>query len=124
MAKSISSIVVNAALSYIKENVTKLLVCSEQPTTVAMAVSTEMLASYAIASTEFTLADGDVSGRKVTVGSAVSFAVSNTGSAQHVALVDGGNSVLLVVTTCTNQTLTAGNTLTVPAWDYEITNPT
>ena len=43
MAKSISSLVLNAALSYIQANATRMTVCSEQPTTVAMAYSTEKL---------------------------------------------------------------------------------
>jgi hypothetical protein len=32
-------------------------------------------------------------------------------------------SALLYVTTCTSQALTAGNTVTVPAWDIEIADP-
>ncbi len=124
MAKSISSLVLNAALSYIQANATRMTVCSEAPTTVAMAVSTEKLASTIMSAGNYTVSAGSVSGRRCVVSAVNSIIVSVTGSAQHVALVDATNSVLLCVTTCTNQTLTAGNTVNVPTWAYEINNPT
>lgn len=125
MGKSVHDNVLDGALSYVKSNANRLCVCSMEPTTVAMAVSTEMLAWLSIASGQFTIQNGSVSGRRITVNSGVSFAVSFTGSAQHVAICGVSLvSVLMLVTTCTNQTLTAGNTLTVPEWDYEIADPT
>lgn len=35
----------------------------------------------------------------------------------------GDGSDLLYVTTCTSQSLTSGNTITFPAWDIEIADP-
>jgi hypothetical protein len=125
MAKSVAYSVLDAALSYIKYNANRLCVCSQQPTTIAMAVSTEMLAWLSIASTDLSLWAGSVNGRRIVVASAISFAVSVTGSAQHVCLAAASCTMsgLLLVTTCTSQVLTAGNTLTVPEWDYEIADP-
>jgi len=47
--------------------------------------------------------------------------VDSSGSAQHVALCS--SDTLLYVTTCTAQQLTQGNTVTIPAWDIEIADP-
>jgi hypothetical protein len=46
--------------------------------------------------------------------------VDTTGTAAHVALVGSTGSTLLLVTTCTTQALTTGNTVNIPAWDDEI----
>jgi len=48
--------------------------------------------------------------------------VSNTGTAAHVALTNGSDTLILV-TTCTEQVLTAANTVTVPTFDDEILDP-
>ena len=130
MGKSVGDNVLDNGLSYVRWNANRFCVCSAEPTTVAMAVSTEMLAWYSCTSTDFSIANGSVSGRRIIMASAISFAVSVTGSAQHVAVVGVVGaapslvSYLMLVTTCTNQTVTAGNTLTIPEWDYEIADPT
>jgi hypothetical protein len=46
--------------------------------------------------------------------------VDVTDDAEHVAWWDSDNSALLLVTTCTLQALTTGNTVNVPAHDFEI----
>lgn len=125
MAKSVHDDVLDAALSYVKTNGTRLCVCSTQPTTHTEALTTYMLAIKTISSSDYTgPANGDTNGRKVTVNAANSVSVTNSGDAQHVAVVDFANSKLLYVSTCTLQTLTAGNTVNVPAWDIEISDPT
>lgn len=70
---------------------------------------------------DFTLGAGDVSGRKLTVSQQDSLDISDDGDATHLAIDDGVN--LLVVTTCTTQTLTQGGTVTVAAWDVEFRAP-
>lgn len=120
MAKWQNDLILDAALDYIKNNVTQLAVCNAQPTTYAEATSTYKLAlKTGLTSGSFTgPANGDTNGRKLTVNSQAAIAVDLSGDATHVALCSG--SVLLYVTTCTLQTLTSGNTVTVPAWDVEI----
>lgn len=74
--------------------------------------------------TDFTKADGDTSGRKVTVAAKSGVTVDASGTANHIALVTVSGSVVRYVTTCTSQVLTAGNTVNIPAWDVELADPT
>lgn len=82
------------------------------------------LGSIVVDATDFTLANGDVSGRKVTVAAQTGIAINVTGDADHVALVDIANDRLLHVTTLPLQTVTAGNTANTAAWDAEFADVT
>ncbi len=125
MGKSVHADVLDAALSYISANADRISVCSTEPTTY-----TELITTYklAISSTPtFTGPQaGDAGGdsRKLIVDEEASITVDSSGDAEHVGLGDSSNTKLLYVTTCTLQALTAGNTVTVPAWDIEIGSPT
>ncbi len=101
-----------------------LCVCAGQPTTYASAVAqgAQMLARHKVSTGDFTKADGDANGRKVTIAQQTSIPVSASGGANHVVLVTG--STIHYITTATSQTLTAGNTLTINAFDIEIADPT
>lgn len=103
---------------------TALVVCSAQPTTYAEATATYALADVVTDGTDFAKANGDTSGRKVTVAQQPDVPIDTSGSANHVALVRTADSTLLYVTTCTAQSLTSGGTVTVPAWDIEFADPT
>lgn len=120
MAKWANDSVMDAALDKVATG-TILTVCSAQPTTRTEAVTTYALADVVISGGDFTKANGDTSGRKVTVAQKASVAVDATGTATHIAVCDSTN--LLYVTTCTSQALTSGNTVTVPAWKIEIADP-
>lgn len=124
MGKSVHDDVLDGALNILKNNATRLTVCSSQPTTYTEGNATFALADVTIDSTDFTNANGDTSGRKTTIATQTAFPVDSSGTAQHIALLDVANSKLLYVTTCTSQALTAGNTVTTPAWDIEIADPT
>lgn len=121
MAKSVDDSVLDGALNIIKNNANLMIACSAQPTNRTEAVTTYALADVAMASGDFTIANGDTSGRKVTVAAKSGVAVDATGTATHIALVSA--TTLLYVTTCTSQALTAGNTVNFPAWDIEIADP-
>lgn len=125
MAKSVHNDVLDAALNYIKNNCTRLVVCSTEPTTFTEANATYALADVTVDSADFTAADGDVSGRKLTVAQQASVLIDASGTAAHIALLDVTNSKLLYVTTCTSQALVANgsNTVTIPAFDIEIADP-
>jgi hypothetical protein len=74
---------------------------------------------------DFVIADGDVSGRKITVTAQNSAAVVADGTAGHVVLATGGATDLLrYVTTCASQAVTNGNTANVGAWAVEVEDPT
>lgn len=124
MAKSVHDDVLDGALNIIKNNCTRMVACSAQPTTYTEANATYALADVTMASGDFTNANGDTSGRKTTVAAKSSVTVDTSGTANNVALLDVTNSKLLYVTTCTSQALTSGNTVNFPAWDIEIADPT
>jgi hypothetical protein len=109
------------------DDCTLLTVCSSQPTTYAEATVNYKLADVVMTAGagngDYTLANGDASGRKLTVLQQTNMDIDANGTAAHVALCISGSSTLVYVTTCTSQQLTAGGTVTVPAWDIEIADP-
>lgn len=125
MAKWANDAVMDAALDYIADNADLLHVCTTQPADYSGIAAVE-LASVALTAGDgngdYTIANGDTSGRKLTVAQQASISVTATGTAQHIALSNGSDT-LIYVTTCTGQSLTSGNTVTVPAWDIEIADP-
>jgi len=124
MAKTFHNDVPDAALDVVALS-DILTVCNAQPTTRTEAVTTYKLADIALTpgdgNGDFVVADGTVSGRKVTVTEQAAIDVDTTGTATYVALCDATR--LLLVTTCTSQGLTQGNTTTVPTWKFEIADP-
>lgn len=126
MAKWANDNVMDAALDYIA-TADRLFVCKDQPSDYADAASTEDLATVTLTAGDgngdYTIAD-DTSGRKVTIAEQATITVDHTGTATHIALGIAGSSTLVYVTTCTSQALTAGNTVTVPAWTIGIGDPT
>lgn len=120
MAKWSKDSVMDAALDVIATG-TIITVCSAQPTNRTEAVTTYRLADVTVDSGDFSKANGDINGRKLTIAQQDNVPVDTTGTATHVAICDGTD--LLYVTTCTSQLLTSGNTVTLPAWDAEIADP-
>lgn len=124
MAKTVPDAMLDAAFDWL-DQANLQVVCSAQPTTYTEATSTYALADVAMTvNTDYTKANGDTSGRKVTVAAKSGVTVDASGTATHLALVSSGDSTLRYVTTCTSQVLTAGNTVNIPAWDVEIADPT
>jgi len=127
MAKSIHNDVLDAALAHIADEGDRLFVCSAEPTNYTEASATYALADHilteGIAGADYAIADGDGSGRKLTISEQADITVDTTGDATHIAICDSVGQVVLLVTTCTSQGLTSGNTVTVPAFDDEIADP-
>jgi hypothetical protein len=115
-----ADVVLDAAANKIG-TATRQTVCSGEPANFA-GIAAVLLASVVTDAGDFTVANGDVSGRKVTVAQQASVPITNSGSATHVAYDDG--SALLAVTTCTAQALTSGGTVTIPAHKFEFGDPT
>ena len=122
MAKSASTEVMLQGLNYIQANSKRLFVNSSAPTNYTQASATFMLAEHTLTSADFTLSTGDASGVKVAMSSQTTIAVSASGTANHVSVCT--TSGIIFVTTCTTQALTTGNTVSVPAIDNEIADPT
>lgn len=121
MAKSCHDDVLDGAWDVL-DQADLMTVCAGQPTTRTEAITTFKLADVAMTpNTDYTKANGAVSGRKVTMAAKSAVPVDTSGTADHVALVDGTR--LLYVTTCTGQVLTSGNTVNVPAWSAELEDP-
>lgn len=124
MAKWANDAMMEAALNYVRSNCDKMVVCSAQPTTYAEANATYALADVTMTvDTDYTLANGDTSGRKITLAAKSGITIDASGTATHIALIKTGDSTLRYVTTCTSQALTPGGTVDVPAWDIEIYDP-
>lgn len=100
---------------------TQIHICSAEPTSYAEASSTYELAGAAMTGS-YTAAAGDVSGRKNTVPAQTGIPIGSSGTANHVAITNGTDT-LLKVTTCGAQALTAGGTVDTNAFDHEIQDP-
>lgn len=123
MAKAVADAVLDAALDKIATGI-RLVVCSAEPANfagIAAVALADVTLTAGDGNGDFTIADGDASGRKVTVSQQTDIPIDTTGTATHVVIDDG--TTLLLVTTCTSQALTSGGTVTVPAWDDEIADP-
>ena len=124
MAKAVPTAVLDLILDKFATG-TRLCVCSGQPANFA-GIAAVLLASVVMTAGDgngdYTKSAGDVSGRKVRVLIQSAIAIANSGTATHVTLDDG--AALLACTTCTAQALTSGGTVTVPAHDWEISDPT
>lgn len=125
MAKKYADSVFDGALA-VADNATTVHVTSAEPANHAgiAAVSLADIAVTAGAGNgDYTISDGDVSGRKLRLAAQSGVTVDASGTATHVVGTDG--TTLLWCTTCTSQALTSGNTVDIPAFDpVELTDPT
>lgn len=115
--------ILDAGLLLIKNNVNKRIACSAYPTTYAEANATYALADVAVSSSDFTIANGDTSGRKVTIAAKTGVTVDANGTVTHEALVDTVNSKLYYVTTTPSQGVSLGGTVDMGLWKDEIADP-
>lgn len=112
--------VLDNGLQYIEDHCDEVHICSALPTTYAEAQTTYDLGVKT--SPSFTgPANGDASGRKMTVDAIADGAVSATDTATHWALVYTGNSELLAAGPLdSSQAVTSGNGFTLTAFDVEL----
>jgi hypothetical protein len=116
MGKKQADIVLDQSLNYISTNATEYYVCTSEPTDRADAIATSVTA--AITPSYTGPADGDVSGRKLTIDAVSDEALTASGTVNHLALCSG--TTLLYVTTATPQPVSSGGTVSIPSWDIEI----
>lgn len=124
MAKIVHDDVLDGALNIIKNNATRMVACSAQPTTYTEGNATYALADVTVSSTDFTIANGTTSGRKATVAAKTGVTVDASGTVTHVCLLDVANSKLLYVTTTTSQAVVNPGTVDIGSWVIEIADPT
>ena len=120
MAKVIPDSIIDLMLDQIEGD--NVHVCSAEPTTYTEAATTYQLATQSISGANITAANGDTSGRKNTYAPATGTNIDSSGLANHVAISTG--TTLLLVTTCTSQTLTSGGTVDIGSFAHEIGDPT
>ena len=124
MAKATSNDVLDAACAKIATG-TRVVVCSDEPEDfegIASVALADVTVTAGDGNGDWTIGDGDVSGRKVTLAQQADVEIDASGTATHISVDDG--STLLAVTTCTSQALTDGGTVTIPAIDWEFNDPT
>ena len=115
--------VYDAALQVLIDDGDRLDLCSQEPTNYTEATSTYSLGNQTTI-TIGTIADGDVSGRKVTVSATSGGTIGTTGTATHYAISDTtGTQLLAAGELTTSQQVVSGNTFTTEAFDIEIPDP-
>lgn len=124
MAKWSNDKILDKGLEYLRDNSTIMTACTDQPADFADATTNFKLADIAVSAVDLPITDGTTSGRRIVVASKTAIPIDTQGTITHVALSDTVNSELLYVTTVSNQQiLYAGNTLNLPAWEVNITDP-
>lgn len=121
MAAGVSENAMDAALDYIIGRATHLVILSGDPGDFAGIAAAE-LGRIAVSAGDFTKADGDGAGRKLTVGTKTGVSTSATGTATHVALIDNAGSELLALNEMSATNITAGlavDTNAFTAWSIE-----
>jgi len=120
----------DAALSWVKTNGAKMYVCTASVSSASVPSYTKITSTAALTGAismaslaSVALANGDTSGRKLAVPQKASVAVTGSGTAARICLVNSSGSVVTYITTCTSQALTSGNTVTIPTWDIELRDP-
>ena len=115
--------VFDAALQVLIDDGDRLDLCSQEPTNYTEATSTYSLGNQT-SITIGTIADGDVSGRKVTVSATSGGTIGTTGTATHYAISNvAGTQLLAAGDLTTSQQVVSGNTFTTEAFDIELPDP-
>ena len=129
MPKYLNLDVLDQGLALIKSGTQRIVVMRNYTAGMAYAtVVSNIIASSAATSADFTLADQGTLGRKCTSTSRLSTtatATSVSGDDLHFALLDDSSSRVLAVTDeSSNQVVTIGNIVTIPALTCNANQPT
>ena len=125
MAKFLSTIVLDAAATIIRDNAAKIAITSQAPAGSTGATAIADVETYTLAvttlttgaSTSFSIANSSVTGRKITISEQVSIAVAATGVANNVVLYSSVSNVVYAYTSCSTQSLSdTANKVTIPEW--------
>lgn len=124
MSRFLATSVMDASLNKVA-TATIMTVCEGQPANRTEAVTNKggtnkKLADVALIPADLVVGPGDngLNTRKVTIAQKSGVLVDETGQANHVALSDALE--LLLVTTCNPVTLTKNNHVTFPSFKYEV----
>jgi len=120
MGKTVNDIVLDAPLNLVKTTGVLLTVCSAQPTNYEDATGLYMIAQIPMAQTDYTITDGDISGRKAVVATKVGV-TTNAGISNHLAICS--DTLVLYTDTCAPKEFTAGEPIVVNSWKIEFGDP-
>ena len=121
MGKFASTDVLDGSLNIVR-SATRMVAVSGEPASYAAAFAGR-LTEAVLTVGDFTLAAGDISGRKVNIAAKGGLSVLAAGTADHIALIDVAGSRLLYVTTCPAQALVLGGAVSIAGWSVEIAAP-
>lgn len=123
MGKWINDTSLDASLNHTADNGSQLDVTSDSstPTDLSNSLASTSLTTGTSGS-DYSISNGDTSGRKLTIAQQSDITISASGTARHIVISDGAGTLYLV-TTCTEQSLTSGKLVTVPSFDREIQDP-
>jgi hypothetical protein len=127
MGKLIPDAVLDSMLDVIANGVDRIDICKDTPVdySTATTAGTHSLGSIAVTAGDgngdWTIANGDTNGRKLTLAQQTGVSITNSGTASHIAGTDG-SSVFYFATTCTGQSVTSGNTATINTFDIELSD--
>ena len=119
MAKTLHNNVFDAALDKVA-TCTKMTFCSALPANKA-GIAALKLAEVTLDSGDYTIADGTVSGRKVTIAAQTGIVPDANGTVTYVVFDDG--VTLLAATTVTSQVVATTQIWDSPAIVLELTDP-
>lgn len=122
MAKRIFDVDIDAMLALVEGD--RLHANSAEPTTFTEATTTFNIATATISGSNYTKADGDVSGRKNTLDSPADISISTSGTVTHLSVTLQAGTLLKLVTTTNSQALTSPGTFNIPDFDHEIEDVT
>lgn len=127
MAKNMPDAILDGMLDTIADNVDRIDICKDTPSdySTATTAGTHSLGSVVVTAGDgggdWTIGNGDTSGRKLTLAQQTGVSIGTTGTATHIAMTDG-TSVYYGATTCTSQAVTSGNTATINTFDIELSD--
>lgn len=133
MTKSLTDAALDAALTFLAERASLMTLCEGAPgsyfdASERKAEGGSVLASVALTpglnAGDFAIADGSVTGRRLNVASRSAVSVTDSGTADHLAIMDGSSAKLLAVTELTDPVvLSAGAIVGVKSFASEILDP-
>lgn len=113
----------DALLNYIRNNAENMYLCSQEPSTFLEASSTYKLGTKS-GPTISAPADGDGSGRKITVSAIADGVVNSAGTATHYAITDdSGTELLYTAALAASLNLATGSPWTCTSFDIENPDP-
>ena len=125
--KLVSDNVLDHGFSYLAENATCIMLCADSDTSYANVNTTGdtrvLVHVGSLTSADFTIQDGSVSGRRITMSSHDSADISRSGTVDNLYILDTSSGEILLVTDVTTQAPTTGNKVNIPGFDDEILDP-